>query len=65
MLEEAAVLNLKVHNLMGQLVYKTPEQKYNSGKVEFTIDGSQLKSGIYFYSIISGESSVTKKMIIE
>jgi len=65
MLEEAAVLNLKVHNLMGQLVYKTSEQKYNSGKVEFTIDGSQLKSGIYFYSIISGESSVTKKMIIE
>ena len=65
MLEESAKLGLNVHNLMGQLVYSVPEQKYNSGKVEFTIDGSQLESGIYFYSIVSGESSVTKKMIIE
>lgn len=65
LLEEAAELSLEVHNMMGQLVYSTPEKKYNSGKVEFTIDGSNLESGIYFYSIVSGESSVTKKMIIE
>jgi len=65
MLEEAATLNLEVHNIMGQLIYSTPENKYNSGKVEFTIDGSQLEPGIYFYSIVSGTSSVTKKMIIE
>jgi hypothetical protein len=65
MLKEPAILSLEVHNLMGQLVYSIPEKKYNSGKVEFTIDGSRMESGIYFYSIISGESSVTKKMIIE
>ncbi|MBE9491861.1 MAG: T9SS type A sorting domain-containing protein [Bacteroidetes bacterium] len=65
MLKEPAILSLEVHNLMGQLVYSTPEMNYNSGKVEFTIDGSIMESGIYFYSIISGESSVTKKMIIE
>ncbi|MCD4731905.1 MAG: T9SS type A sorting domain-containing protein [Bacteroidales bacterium] len=65
MLEEAAMLSLEVHNLMGQLVYSSPERKYNSGKVEFTIDGSKMESGIYFYSIVAGESSVTKKMIIE
>lgn len=65
MLEEAAMLSLEVHNMMGQLVYFTPEKKYNSGKVEFTIDGSQLESGIYFYSIVSGDASVTKKMIVE
>jgi hypothetical protein len=65
MLEKSAKLGLNVHNLMGQMVYSIPEQKYNSGKVEFTIDGSQLESGIYFYSIVSGKSSVTKKMIVE
>lgn len=65
MLENPAMLSLEVHNLMGQLVYSTPEMKYNSGKVEFAIDGSRMESGIYFYSIISGESSVSKKMIIE
>lgn len=65
MLEKPAMLSLDVHNLMGQLVFSTPEIKYNSGKVEFTIDGSKMESGIYFYSIVSGESSVTKKMIIE
>ena len=65
MLDEPASLSLEVHNLMGQLVFSVPEMRYSSGKVEFTIDGSNLDSGIYFYSVISGESSVTKKMIVE
>jgi len=65
LLDEPASLSLEIHNLMGQLVYSIPERPYNTGKVEFMIDGSGLTSGVYFYSVKAGETAVTKKMIIE
>ncbi len=65
MLEKSADLELEVSNLMGQVVYSTPAKQYPAGKAELTIHGSGLKSGIYFYTIRSGEASVTKKMMIE
>jgi len=65
LLDEPVTLSLEIHNLMGQLVYSIPERSYNSGKAEFQIDGSELTSGVYFYSVKAGEASVTKKMIIE
>jgi hypothetical protein len=37
----------------------------NAGSHSFTIDGSALTTGIYFYTVISGENSVTRKMIVE
>ncbi len=65
LLDEPATLSLEVHNLMGQLIYTVPEKPYNTGKTEFVIDGSELTSGVYFYSVKSGETSITKKMVIE
>jgi len=64
-LDESAELTLEVHNIMGQLVYELPAKKYNAGKQEFIINGSNLEPGIYFYTVRSGESSVSKKMIVE
>jgi len=37
----------------------------NPGSYQFSIDGSQLTPGIYFYTVTAGKSSVTKKMIVE
>ena len=65
MLDEPATLSFEVTNLMGQIVYTTAERRYSSGKVEFTIDGSELTSGVYFYTVNSGDSKVTRKMVIE
>ncbi|MBC8489378.1 MAG: T9SS type A sorting domain-containing protein [Bacteroidetes bacterium] len=64
-LDESAELSLEVHNIMGQLVYELPAKKYNAGKQEFIINGTNLEPGIYFYTVRSGESSVTKKMIVK
>jgi hypothetical protein len=65
MLEKSASLSLEVTNLVGQVVYSAPAKQYPAGRAEITIQGSGLKSGIYFYTIRSGEASVTKKMMIE
>ncbi|MCD4788707.1 MAG: T9SS type A sorting domain-containing protein [Bacteroidales bacterium] len=64
-LDESAELSLEIHNIMGQLVYKLPVKKYSAGKQEFIINGANLEPGIYFYTVRSGESSVSKKMIVE
>jgi len=31
----------------------------------FTIDATNLQSGVYFYTVTAGESQVTRKMIVE
>ncbi|MEZ5197136.1 MAG: T9SS type A sorting domain-containing protein [Bacteroidales bacterium] len=65
MLDEPATLSFEVTNLMGQVVHRIAEKPYSTGKVEFTIDGSELTSGVYFYTVNSGDSKVTRKMIVE
>lgn len=64
-LKEAADLSLTVVNLVGQLVFKSNILNAKVGQNSFTIDASNLTPGIYFYTIKAGDSSVSKKMIIE
>ncbi len=48
---------------MGQ---KIAEQNINNaaaGELKIKFDGSQLSSGIYFYTVKTGNESITKKMI--
>jgi hypothetical protein len=65
MLDKPASLSLEVSNLMGQVVYSVPAKQYPAGKAELTIHATGLESGIYFYTVRSGETSVTKKMMVE
>jgi hypothetical protein len=65
LLDKPASLTLEVSNLTGQVVYSLPEKQYPAGKAELTIHASGLNSGIYFYTIRSGDASVTKKMMVE
>lgn len=58
-------ISLEIHNIMGQIVYQTPARKVNNGTHQFHINGSQLDSGIYFYTVTAGRDKVTKKMIVE
>lgn len=58
-------ISLEVFNIMGQMVYQTPARKVNAGTHQFKINGSQLDSGLYFYTVTAGNSKVTKKMIVE
>ena len=59
------LLGLKIHNLMGQLVYEIqPEMVYNKNHI-WEIRIGEFKPGVYFYSVTAGSTTITKKMIVE
>lgn len=64
-LEQAAELSLVVTNLTGQKVLEINKGQVAAQTHSFTIDASNLQSGIYFYTVTAGKSQVTRKMIVE
>ncbi|MCI0473658.1 MAG: T9SS type A sorting domain-containing protein, partial [Ignavibacteria bacterium] len=61
-LKEKGFTSLKVYNSVGQEVADLLNQELNPGTYEKSFDASFLSSGIYFYRLISGGYSETKKM---
>lgn len=62
--ENAGVINLSINNILGQVVYQ--ESVNNSALAyQFEINTSNFDSGIYFYTVKIGNSSVTKKMLVK
>jgi len=55
---------VKVFNLLGEEVRTLYNGEQNAGVYEVTFDASSLASGTYFYRLTTGESSMTKKMIL-
>jgi len=64
-LRKATNINLAIFNLVGQKVYESGMLQTKAGINNITISGTDLTSGIYFYTVKAGESSITKKMIVE
>jgi hypothetical protein len=64
-LDRSAEISLEVTNITGQVVYSVPAKEYPAGKAELNIHAAGLTAGIYFYTVRSGETSVTKKMMVE
>jgi Secretion system C-terminal sorting domain len=64
-LQNAGGLSLKVTNLTGQVLMSMEKTNVLPGVSQFVIDGSQLSSGIYFYTVKQGNQSITKKMVIQ
>ena len=62
-------IDLVVYNLLGQKVTTLASGYYTPG--EYTVEwdgtdrfGNHLSSGVYFYSLVSGNNRVTKKMVL-
>lgn len=55
---------LAVYNSIGEEVSILVDMELAPGSYEYTFDGSTLGSGVYFYKLISGEYSETKKMVL-
>ncbi len=64
-LSEGSSLDMDVYTLTGQKVSSKSYGHLSTGTHTLTIDGSNLTSGVYFYTITAGESKVTRKMIVE
>lgn len=61
---ESGVVKLKVYNILGQEVASLVNKEQIAGEYTVDFDASQLASGIYMYSLTSGDVSITKKMLL-
>jgi len=64
-LDNAIELSIEVCNMTGQSVIEIPEKNYPHGNHPILLDLSHLPSGVYIYSVISKEHTVTHKMVKE
>ncbi len=63
-LPESGFTSLVVYNVIGEIVQTLFNGYKNSGSYEVNFDAKDLPSGLYFYSLTSGNFKQTKKMII-
>ncbi|HMQ81171.1 MAG TPA: T9SS type A sorting domain-containing protein, partial [Ignavibacteria bacterium] len=61
---ENAKINLRVFDLLGKEVIKLVEGELSPGIYEVDYDASNLPSGVYFYKLVSGEFSESKRMVL-
>jgi len=64
-LAEGSDLSLEVYSITGQQVLRQDYGYTSNGTTTLTINGTDLTPGIYFYTVTTGESKVTHKMIVE
>lgn len=57
-------VTLKVLNIVGQEIETLVNEFQTTGTYSVSFDASKLPSGIYFYSLISGNYTQTKKMML-
>jgi hypothetical protein len=53
-----------VVNALGQVVSVQQHKSVSPGAHTFTIDLSNLNSGIYFYTVKTADSSITRKLSV-
>ncbi len=62
-ISEVIRVSLKVYDILGREVTTLVNEKQNPGSYSVTFDGSRLASGIYFYRLVAGSYSATKKLV--
>ena len=62
--EKPANVTISVTDITGQMISSTNYGTMTTGKHTITIDGTNLHSGVYFYSITVGDQKFNSKMIV-
>ena len=57
-------VELRVHNVLGQEVATLADGYRNAGEYEVSFSAQNLTSGVYFYTLRSGDFVSTKKMLL-
>ena len=63
-LPRSSNVELKVYNVLGQVVATLLNTQLSAGNHTVTFDAQNLASGIYFYSLRAGEFTSVKKMML-
>jgi hypothetical protein len=57
------MVSLKVYNVLGQEVANLVNEQLKAGSYKFDFNASRLSSGVYFYTLKSGNFTESKKMM--
>jgi hypothetical protein len=57
-------VSLKIYDILGRRVASLVNESKYPGSYEVKFNASNLRSGIYFYELIAGNFTQTKKMIL-
>ncbi len=63
-IDKAAQTSLKVYDMSGKELATLVNDKLVAGSYAVNFNAGSLASGVYFYSLISGSTKVTKKMMV-
>jgi hypothetical protein len=63
-LPESGYVNLKVFNILGEMVSELVNRKLDKGSYSVDFSAQNLPSGLYIYKIECGSYSDVKKMIL-
>ena len=63
-LPQKSQIKLKVFDVLGREIQILADGIYEAGKHEAEFYASNLSSGVYFYNLSDGTSSITKKMLL-
>jgi hypothetical protein len=61
-LPETQFVTLKVYDITGRVVADLVNNNLGAGQHQFSFDGSQLASGIYFYRLQAGPNTLVRKI---
>ena len=61
---KSQMVTLKIYNILGQEVATLVNHEQTAGNYKVTFDASRLSSGVYFYSLRTGNFSAVKKMML-
>jgi CubicO group peptidase (beta-lactamase class C family) len=61
---QRSIVSLKVFDVLGNEVKILIENEKSAGEYEIEFDGRELTSGVYFYQLIAGDYTETKKMVL-
>ena len=63
-LQRGTIVVLKVYDMLGREVQTLVNESLKPGTYEVTFDGSSLNTSVYFYKLITGDYTNTKRMLL-
>ena len=59
-----ARVSLRIHNVLGQVVADLVDGMMEGGNHAITFDGTRLSSGMYYYQLRTGTTTITRSMLL-
>jgi flagellar hook assembly protein FlgD len=63
-MKSAGQVNMELFDIRGAKVKTLINKKQTAGSYEFTFNGSQMASGVYFYSMTANGITKTRKLVL-